>query len=49
VAKYAALGTSVTTIRARLALEKLESLAALKDVSFIAPAAQAMLNRARPN
>src|SRR6266850_1786384 len=37
------------TVRARLALEKLEALAALKDVSFIAPAAQAMLNRARPN
>jgi hypothetical protein len=41
------------TIRARLALEKLEALAALKDISFIAPAAQAMNNRInnriRPN
>ena len=41
------------TIRARLALEKLEALATLKDVSFIAPAAQAMNNRVnnriRPN
>lgn len=37
------------TIRARLALEKLEALAALKDVSFIAPAAQAMYNRVRPD
>lgn len=36
-------------IRARLALEKLEALATLKDVSFIAPAAQAMFNRVRPN
>ena len=33
------------TIRARLALEKLEALAALKDVSFIAPFAQSMNNR----
>lgn len=33
------------TIRARLALEKLEALATLKDVSFIGPAAQAMNNR----
>ena len=33
------------TIRARLALEKLEALATLKDVSFIAPPAQAMNNR----
>ena len=33
------------TIRASLALEKLEALAALKDVSFIAPPAQAMNNR----
>jgi hypothetical protein len=33
------------TIRARLALEKLESLANRKDVSFIAPAAQSMNNR----
>jgi hypothetical protein len=41
------------TIRARLALEKLEALATLKDVSFIAPPAQAMNNRVnnriRPN
>lgn len=41
------------TIRARLALEKLEALAKRKDVSFIAPAAQAMNNRGnnsiRPN
>lgn len=41
------------TIRARLALEKLEALARLKDVSFIAPPAQAMNspinNRIRPN
>jgi len=37
------------TIRARLALEKLEALAGRKDVSFIAPAAQAMNNRVRPN
>lgn len=41
------------TIRARLALEKLEALATLKDVSFIAPPAQAMNNRGnnriRPN
>jgi hypothetical protein len=41
------------TIRARLALEKLETLATLKDVSFIAPPAQAMNNRVnnriRPN
>jgi hypothetical protein len=36
------------TIRARLALEKLEALAKLKDVRFIAPAAQAM-NSGRPN
>ena len=33
------------TIRARLALEKLEALATLKDVNFIAPPAQAMNNR----
>ena len=33
------------TIRARLALEKLEALATSKDVSFIAPPAQAMNNR----
>lgn len=33
------------TIRARLALEKLEALAMLRDVSFIAPPAQAMNNR----
>lgn len=33
------------TIRARLALEKLEAVATLKDVSFIAPPAQAMNNR----
>jgi hypothetical protein len=32
-------------IRAMLALEKLESLAGRKDVSFIAPAAQSMNNR----
>ena len=37
------------TIRARLALEKLESLAKRQDVRFIAPAAQAMNNSARPN
>ena len=41
------------TIRASLALEKLEALATLKDVSFIAPPAQAMNNRGnnriRPN
>jgi hypothetical protein len=37
------------TIRARLALEKLEALATLKDVSFIAPPAQAMNNRIKPN
>lgn len=41
------------TIRASLALEKLEALATLKDVSFIAPAAQPMTNRGnnrvRPN
>src|SRR5258708_3239527 len=37
------------TIRARLALEKLEALATLKDVSFIAPPAQAMNNRITPN
>ena len=36
-------------IRARLALEKLEELANRKDVSFIAPAAQAMNNRVKPN
>ena len=44
-----AVDESYHTIRARLALEKLEALAAFKDVSFIAPAAQAMLNRARQN
>ena len=41
------------TIRASLALEKLEALATLRDVSFIAPPAQAMNNRGnnriRPN
>lgn len=37
------------TIRARLALEKLEALAKRNDVRFIAPAAQAMNNGARPN
>ena len=37
------------TIRARLALEKLELLAKRHDVRFIAPAAQAMNNGARPN
>jgi len=37
------------TIRARLALEKLEALAALKDVSFIAPAAMPGFNSIRPN
>lgn len=41
------------TIRARLALEKLEGLAGRKDVTFIAPAAQSMNNRVntrvRPN
>jgi hypothetical protein len=41
------------TMRARLALEKLEALAGRKDVSFIAPAAQSMNNRVnthvRPN
>jgi|GEM_PF-3773545 len=37
------------TIRARLALEKLETLAKRNDVRFIAPAAQAMNNEARPN
>jgi len=37
------------TIRAKLALEKLESLAKRHDVRFIAPAAQAMNNSARPN
>ena len=41
------------TIRARLALEKLEVLADRKDVSFIGPAAQSMNNRlnthVRPN
>ena len=36
------------TIRARLALEKLEALAKLKDVRFIAPFAQAM-NSGKPN
>jgi hypothetical protein len=35
------------TIRASLALEKLEALAKLKDVRFIAPAAQAM--NSKPN
>jgi hypothetical protein len=34
------------TIRAKLALEKLESLAKRHDVRFIAPAAQAMNNSA---
>jgi hypothetical protein len=33
------------TIRARLALEKLEALAGRKDVTFIGPAAQSMNNR----
>lgn len=37
------------TIRARLALQRLEELAQRKDVSFIAPAAQPMNNRAKPN
>ncbi|HEX3227878.1 MAG TPA: hypothetical protein VHQ95_02870 [Pyrinomonadaceae bacterium] len=41
------------TIRARLALEKLEALAGRNDVSFIGPAAQSMNNRintqVRPN
>lgn len=37
------------TIRARLALEKLESLAAQKDVKFIAPAALPAFNRVRPD
>lgn len=37
------------TIRAKLALEKLELLARRQDVRFIAPAAQAMNNSARPN
>ncbi|HJX90497.1 MAG TPA: hypothetical protein VJ372_08370 [Pyrinomonadaceae bacterium] len=37
------------TIRARLALAKLEALASVKDVRFIAPAAQPGFNRARPN
>jgi len=36
-------------IRARLALEKLEGLAALKEVSFIAPPAQALYNRIKPD
>ena len=36
------------TIRARLALEKLEALAALKDVRFIAPAAMPGFNRVKP-
>jgi hypothetical protein len=37
------------TIRARLPLEKLELLAKRHDIRFIAPAAQAMNNGARPN
>ena len=37
------------TIRARLALEKLELLAKRHDIRFIAPAAQAMNNSAKPN
>ncbi|HJZ82254.1 MAG TPA: hypothetical protein VKD91_17975 [Pyrinomonadaceae bacterium] len=37
------------TIRARLTLAKLEALAGLKDVRFIAPAAQPVFNRVRPN
>ena len=37
------------TIRAKLALEKLETLAKRNDVRFIALAAQAMNNGARPN
>jgi hypothetical protein len=37
------------TIRARLALEKLEALANRRDVSFISPAAQALNNSVRPN
>jgi RNase H-fold protein (predicted Holliday junction resolvase) len=37
------------TMRARLALEKLEALAALKDVRFIAPAAMPVFNRISPN
>lgn len=36
------------TIRARLALEKLDALAGLKDVRFIAPAALPGFNRVRP-
>ena len=37
------------TMRARLALEKLEALADLKDVRFIAPAAMPGFNRIKPN
>jgi hypothetical protein len=37
------------TIRARLALEKLEVLAKRNDVRFIAPAARAMLNSSSPD
>ena len=37
------------TIRARLALEKLEALAALKEVRFIGPAAMPSFNRVKPN
>jgi hypothetical protein len=39
---------SAHPIRARLALEKLEKLANRKDVTFIAPAAQAINNGVRP-
>jgi len=39
---------SLHTIRARLALEKLEALANRNDVRFIAPAAQSM-NSGKPN
>ncbi|HVF55669.1 MAG TPA: hypothetical protein VM934_05940 [Pyrinomonadaceae bacterium] len=37
------------TIRAALALEKLEALASLEDVKFIMPAAEAMTNGATTN
>jgi hypothetical protein len=37
------------TIRAWLALEKLEALAGLKDVRFIAPPAQSLNNRSVPD
>ena len=55
LARIRKLGGEVTsedaryhTIRASLALEKMEALAKLKDVRFIAPAAQAM-NSGKPN